>query len=154
MKYLIARTDVEIVGVLTDSHLANSVTTRVAVDNGLRLFDFDSAFDAIKSNKLCFDIGLSMLYWRKLKGQYLTLPKLGIINFHPAILPEYKGTAGYNLAILEGRSDWGVSAHYVDAEVDTGEIIDVSMFPISKDEETAYSLEKKVKVICLTSLLK
>ena len=36
LKYLIARTDVEIVGVLTDSHLANSVTTRVAVDNGLR----------------------------------------------------------------------------------------------------------------------
>ena len=76
-------------------------------------------------------------------SDFLSLPKLGIINFHPAILPEYKGTAGYNVAILEGRSDWGVSAHYVDAEIDTGEIIDVSMFPISKDEETAYSLEKK-----------
>ena len=113
------------------------------MDHGLRLFDFDSAFDAIKSNKLNFDIGLSMLYWRKLTGQYLTLPKLGIINFHPAILPKYKGTAGYNVAILEGRADWGVSAHYVDAEIDTGEIIDVTIFPISKDEETAFSLEKK-----------
>ena len=143
LKYLVSRTDVEIVGVLTDSHIANSATTRVAIDNGLQLFDYDSASDAIKSNKLYFDIGLSMLYWRKLKGQYLTLPKLGIINFHPAILPKYKGTAGYNIAILEGRSDWGVSAHYVDAEMDTGEIIDVSIFPISRDEETAYSLEKK-----------
>ena len=143
LKYLISRTDVEIVGVLTDSHLNNSVTSRVAIENGLRLFDFDTALDEIKANKLNYDIGLSMLYWRKLKYDFLCLPKLGIINFHPAILPEYKGTAGYNIAILEGRSDWGVSAHYMDAEIDTGEIIDVSMFPISKDEETAYSLEKK-----------
>ena len=35
-----------------------------------------------------------------------------------------------------------MSAHYVDAEIDTGEIIDVAIFPISKDEETAFSREK------------
>ena len=154
LEYLISRTDVEVVGVLTDSHLANSVTSRVAMKNGLRLFDFDTALDAIKSNKLNFDIGFSMLYWRKLKDNFLSLPKLGIINFHPAILPEYKGTAGYNVAILEGRSDWGVSAHYVDAEIDNGAIIDVSKFPISKDEETAFSLERKSQKYLLTQFIK
>lgn len=143
LKYLVSRTDVEIVGVLTDNHIANSITSKVAMDNDLLLFNFDTALNAIKSNKLNFDIGFSMLYWRKLKDKFLTIPKLGNINFHPAILPEYKGTAGYNVAILEGRSDWGVSAHYIDAEIDTGEIIDVSTFPISRDKETAYSLEKK-----------
>lgn len=101
--------------------------------NDLPFFDFDAAVYAIKSHKLHFDIGLMMHYWRKLRDAFLTLPKLGSTNLHPAILPEYKGTGGCNLAILEGRSDWGVSAHYVGGEIDTSEIIDFDKFPISKD---------------------
>ena len=143
LKYLLTRQDIEIVGVITDNHLENSPTGKIANENGLSLFDFDTAIEAIKSNVLHFDIGFSMLYWRKLSEEFLSLPKLGIINFHPAILPQYKGTAGYNVAILEGRSDWGVTAHYVDNELDTGEIIEVLEFPISSEFETAYSLEAK-----------
>jgi methionyl-tRNA formyltransferase len=48
---------------------------------------------------------------------------------------------GYNVAILEGMGEWGVSAHYVDAEIDTGDLIEVERFPLDPDSATAFSLD-------------
>lgn len=141
LRYLLEREDVDVVGVLTDSHLSVSPTAEVASANGIRIYEFEEALREIDAGNLHFDLGLSMLYWRKLKGGFLDHPRKGIINFHPAILPDFKGTAGYNLAILEGLSEWAVSAHYVDEEIDTGGIIEVSRFPIDYNHETAQSLE-------------
>jgi methionyl-tRNA formyltransferase len=143
LKYIASKSNVEVVGVLTDSHLAVSPTTDVANNLKIKLFDFDEALKSLKSGDLCFDIGFSMLYWRKLREDFISRPNRGIINFHPAPLPEYKGTAGYNLAIMEGLHEWATTAHYIDDSIDTGPIIEVKNFPISYEEETAKSLEKK-----------
>ena len=134
---------VQIVGVLTDSHLQGSPTREVATELGLKVYTFESALSEMKLGRLVFDLGLSVLYWRKLKDEFLTLPSKGVINFHPALLPEYKGTGGYNLAILEWLSEWGVSAHYVDEGIDTGDIIKINKFSINTESETVVSLEKK-----------
>ncbi len=147
LEFLLLRSDIEIVGVLTDSHLLTSPTADLANKFGLRLYEFDSALEHIKSGLLQFDLGLSVLYWRRLRGEFLTAPTGGIINFHPAPLPEYKGTAGYNLAILEGRNTWATTAHYVDANIDTGSIIEVCSFPIDSERETAKSLEGICQVV-------
>lgn len=140
---LLERTDVEVVGVLTDSHLQGSVTESVARAADIPVYTFDTALEAMRDKKLNYDIGFSMLYWRKLKYEFLSIPKYGCVNFHPAPLPDYKGVGGYNLAILEGLSTWAVSAHYVDSEIDTGPIIAVHNFPISPNDETAQTLERK-----------
>lgn len=144
--YLAQRNDIEIVGVLTDSHLSISPTTQVAKEYGFKIYEFDSALKSIEEGLLKFDLGLSMLYWRKLRGEFISTPRNGIINFHPAPLPEYKGTAGYNLAILEGREDWATTAHYVDDGIDTGEIIDVSYFAIDPHKESVKSIESRSQV--------
>lgn len=140
--WLLERLDVEVVGVLTDSHLKSSPCADLAKTNGIPVYDFEEALDSINKGDLKFDLGLSMLYWRKLKEGFIYAPKFKTINFHPAPLPEYKGTAGYNMAILEGLSEWGMTAHYVDEEIDTGEIIEVFSFPICQNTETAKSLER------------
>jgi methionyl-tRNA formyltransferase len=142
LEYLVMRDDVDVVGVLTDSHLSTSPTSEIANKYKLPLYNFDSALENLKSGVLQFDLGLSVLYWRKLRDEFLTKPIYGTINFHPAPLPEYKGTAGYNLAILEGRNTWATSAHYVDESIDTGNIIEVLDFPINSEQETAKSLER------------
>lgn len=134
---------VNISAVLTDSHLDGSPTTKVARKHDLPIYSFDEALRKIKIDDLKVDLGLSVLYWRKFKEEFITKPSRGIINFHPAPLPEYKGTAGYNLAILEERDSWGVSAHYVDSEIDTGDIIKVLEFNIDPDKELCNTLEKK-----------
>ena len=97
----------------------------------------------MREGRLKYDLGLSVLYWRKLRDEFLSIPTLGTINFHPALLPEYKGTGGYNLAIMDELNEWGNTAHYVDASIDTGEIIEVDRFPIDAETETAQSLERK-----------
>jgi methionyl-tRNA formyltransferase len=141
--YVSRNENVEIVGVLTDNHLAVSPTTEMANRLGLKTFSFSEALSEMKNGKLPFDLGISILYWRKLKEEFLSIPSLGIVNFHPAPLPEYKGTAGYNLAILDGLEQWAVSAHYVDENIDAGNIIEVEYFDISPTTETAQTLEKK-----------
>lgn len=145
LRYLIEQPKVEVVGVLTDSHLEGSVTAEYARDLGLKCYTFEDACSAMELGELSFDLGISMLYWRKLKGQFLSKPKYGVINFHPAPLPEYKGVGGYNLAILEKLDRWGSSAHYVDEGIDTGPILRVSSFEIDPHTETAKSLEAKTQ---------
>ena len=143
LRFLSAQTGIEIVGVLTDSHLQGSPTAAAATELGLPLYTFDTALAAMKEGRLKYDLGLSVLYWRKLRDEFLTTPHLGTINFHPALLPEYKGTGGYNLAIMDELSEWGITAHYVDDSIDTGEIIQIVRFPMDAERETAQSLERK-----------
>ena len=133
----------QVVGVITDNHLERSVTADVAAEAGLSLYDFDGARRAVDEGRLVYDLGLSMLYWRRLKNCFLAHPKYGTINFHPAPLPDYKGVGGYNLAILNGLSEWAVSAHFIDEGIDTGPLVRKNSFPIDTELETALSLEQK-----------
>ena len=131
----------EVVGVLTDSHLSGSVTTTRAQELGVPVLNWTDTVTASKDGGIEFDLGLSMVFWRKIPQSLIDIAAKGIINFHPAPLPEYKGTAGYNLAILEGLEEWAVSAHYVDESIDTGAIIDVDWFPIDSETETISTIE-------------
>lgn len=140
---------VEVVGVLTDSHLSGSPTAHLAQQFGLPLHDLSSANAAIASGELAFDLGLSMLYWRRIKPPMLGHPARGIVNFHPAPLPEYKGVGGYNLAILEGRDNWAASAHYIDAGIDTGGIIAHEPVALDLARDTVVTLERRTNTALL-----
>ena len=141
LTWLLEQDNVEVVGVLTDSHLPESPCRNIAEEHALPTYQFDEALEQLESGNLDFDLGVSVLFWRKLTAEFIHSPRLKTINFHPAPLPEYKGTAGYNLAILEGLSQWSVTAHYVDEEIDTGEIIRLRTFPICPATETIKSLD-------------
>lgn len=145
LAWLSDRSDVDVVGVLTDSHLPVSETKEVAKQRGIPLFTRSIAEAKAFSGELKFDLAVSVLYWLKIRSPLLTLASKGIINFHPAPLPEFKGTAGYNLAILRNLPEWAVSAHYVDQEIDAGPIIKVDSFRIDQENETAQSLEKRCR---------
>lgn len=143
LKWLMSRDDVEIVGVLTDTHLDRSVTGDLAKSYGLQIYDFDNALREIKTRRLNFDLGLSVLYWRRLRDDFLTAPSMGVVNFHPAPLPDYKGVGGYNLAILHKLREWGVSAHFVNENIDDGDIIKVNKFEIDSATVTVHELESR-----------
>jgi len=147
LKYLCGLEDVEVVGVICDNHLEVSPTRDAATDLGIPLLDYRRVEDMLGNSEITFDLGISVLYWRKVTGQLLEHPRLGFINFHPAPLPELKGFGGYNLAILENHQEYGTTAHYMDSEIDTGRIIEVSKFPLETDRETAKSLEAKSMVV-------
>ena len=87
------------------------------------------------------DLVLSFLFWNRIREPLLSLGRIGCLNFHPAPLPEMRGVGGYNVAVLEGMSEWGVSCHFVDADLDTGDIVEVERFAIDPDAATALSVD-------------
>ena len=74
LRFLTKQDHIEIVGVLTDSHLQGSPTTAAAQELGLPLYTFDTALEAMREGRLKYDLGLSVLYWRKLRDEFLSIP--------------------------------------------------------------------------------
>ena len=87
------------------------------------------------------DLVVSFLYPRLIREPVLSLGRIGCLNYHPAPLPDFRGVGGYNLAILEGLREWGVSCHFVDENFDTGDLVEVERFAIDPDAQTAFSLD-------------
>jgi methionyl-tRNA formyltransferase len=87
------------------------------------------------------DIVVSFLFWKLIREPLISLGRIGCLNFHPAPLPDFRGLAGYNLAVLEGLAEWGVSCHFVDERFDTGDLVEVERFAIDPDAHTALSLD-------------
>jgi methionyl-tRNA formyltransferase len=78
------------------------------------------------------DLGL-LAWWPKIiKTPLLEFPKLGFINTHPSLLPYNRGK-GYNFWALVEQVPFGVTLHFIDERVDTGDI--VAQQPIPYDWE-------------------
>ncbi len=58
-----------------------------------------------------------------LPKRILEIPRLGVVGFHPSLLPKYRGAAPLNWAIICGEEKTGVSLFYLDSGVDSGDII-------------------------------
>ena len=133
--------------VCTDSQFANSPTMKKANELGIPVVSMEEAEQYVLDNPGEIDLVVSYLYWRKIRKPLIEGPKFGCVNFHPAILPDWRGTAGYNMAILNKLPAWGATAHYVDETIDTGSIIRIYKFNFDYRIETAQSLEKKTQEI-------
>lgn len=75
-----------------------------------------------------WDVILSNLYSKKIENHILKLADKIAMNIHPAPLPEYRGVFGYNFAMLNGATEYGVTAHKLSEQFDKGDIIAVERF--------------------------
>ena len=69
------------------------------------------------------DIGVVVAYGHILKPELLTLPRLGMVNVHPSLLPELRGAAPVEWAIINGLERTGVTIMQLDAGMDSGPIL-------------------------------
>lgn len=132
---------IEVVRVCTDNQFENSPTTEMAKQLNIPVVSMEEAEEYVNVHPGEIDLVTSYLYWRKIRKPLIEGPKFGCINFHPAILPDWKGCGGYNVAILNKLPQWGVTAHYVNEDIDTGKIIKVDKFDFDYKTATAKSLE-------------
>lgn len=70
----------------------------------------------------------------------LMYPCLGAVNLHPSLLPSYRGRASINWAILNGETRLGLTAHWLDNGIDTGDIISQRSFALAQDQDVADAL--------------
>jgi len=77
------------------------------------------------------EINISVSYDQILRSSILGTTRLGFINFHAGKLPYYRGRNVINWAIINNETEIGLTAHYVDEGIDTGDIILQQTVPIS-----------------------
>jgi methionyl-tRNA formyltransferase len=73
--------------------------------------------------KLAPDAIVIIAYGQIIPARLLPIPKLGWINLHASLLPEYRGAAPINWAIVNGETKTGVTSMRIDAGMDTGEML-------------------------------
>lgn len=74
--------------------------------------------------------------FRILPDSVLDIPKLGSINLHASLLPQYRGAAPINWAIINGEKESGVTTFFIKAKVDTGDILMQKKIPIHSDDDS------------------
>ena len=88
------------------------------------------------------DICAVVAYGRILPQKVLDIPTFGCINIHASILPQYRGSAPYQWAVLDGLQETGVTALYLCRERDAGDIIEGSKTPIGENETAGELLDR------------
>ena len=101
----------------------------------------DEAFvEALKA--LAPDVQIVVAF-RMLPEVVWQLPRLGTFNLHASLLPNYRGAAPINWAIINGEKETGVTTFFIDEKIDTGAIIQQAVTPIAS-HETAGTLHDKL----------
>jgi|APSaa5957512535_1039671.scaffolds.fasta_scaffold12776_3 methionyl-tRNA formyltransferase len=119
--------------------LADNVGIRVIQKESIKT---DETYQLIK--EMSFDLIVLGGGWPELlPKRVIRLPKLGVINAHPSLLPEFRGTDIHRWQVLMNVQTSGVTIHYVDETFDTGEILGQVSTQVSS-QDTPQELFAKV----------
>jgi len=81
-------------------------------------------------------------YGRILPQRVLDIPGKGCINIHASLLPQYRGSAPYQWAVLDGQKETGVSAQFMAHKMDAGDVIACKKTPIGENETAGELLDR------------
>jgi len=134
LKHLLAQPDIEIVGVITQPDRPRgrgqgvsfsavkeaALAAKLAVHQPEKIRDPET--ETLLRN-LAPDGVVIIAYGQIIPAKLLPIPKLGWINLHASLLPKYRGAAPINWAIVNGETRTGVTTMWIDAGMDTGDML-------------------------------
>ena len=88
------------------------------------------------------DVIAVVAYGRILPQRVLDIPPMGCVNIHASLLPEYRGSAPYQWAVLDGKAETGVSAQFMVRQMDAGDVIGCRKTPIGENETAGELLDR------------
>jgi methionyl-tRNA formyltransferase len=131
LRRLLAEPDFSVETVITQpdrprgrgQEVSSSPVKDAALDAGVHVFQpekikSDSAFEFFK--RLAPDAVVIIAYGQIVPARLLEIPRLGWINLHASLLPEYRGAAPINWAIVNGETHTGLTTMRIDPGMDTG----------------------------------
>ena len=129
--------------------LAQSAVKQYALSQNIPVFQPDTfrdnaAYEELKA--LAPDLIVVVAYGKILPQRVLDIPRLGCINMHASILPQLRGAAPVQRAILDHLDETGVTAMYLSAGMDEGDILEIRRTPIDP-AETSGELMERLSVI-------
>ncbi len=92
-----------------------------------------------KIDSLKPDLILSCYFNQILKKEIINIPRYGCLNIHPAIIQKYRGLSGYFWVLANNDESTGVTIHYMDNGIDTGDIVAQKRIIIGK-KDTEFGL--------------
>jgi methionyl-tRNA formyltransferase len=129
--------------------MAPSPVKTVALEAGLHVLQPDKVRDAGFINELKNirpSVIVTVAYGQILSSEIISLPEKGCINVHASLLPQYRGAAPINQAIINGDKETGITTMLMDEGMDTGDILLQERTEILPDE-TAGELSRRLSVI-------
>lgn len=84
--------------------------------------------------------------FRMLPEVVWSMPRLGTFNLHASLLPQYRGAAPINWAVINGDTETGVTTFFLKHEIDTGEIIDQVRVPIADTDNVEVVYERLMRL--------
>lgn len=92
------------------------------------------------------DLILVATFKQILKENVLRLPELGVVNFHPSLLPRYRGPCPTNAVLLNHERITGVTIHYVTEKLDDGDILQQRSITINETDNDGRLRQKLAKL--------
>lgn len=140
----ICKAGYQVVGVITapdrpagrGMKLTESAVKKYAVENRLHILQPLKLKDPEFLNELrSLNADLQIVVaFRMLPEVVWNMPPKGTVNLHGSLLPQYRGAAPINWAIINGEKETGVTTFKLKQEIDTGDILMQEKFPIGKNE--------------------
>lgn len=118
-------------------NLANRYDIPVELSNNINSQEF---IDAVK--KYQADLFVSMSFNQIFRSEIMNLPKHKTINCHAGKLPFYRGRNILNWALINDEQEFGITVHYIDSGIDTGDIILQETYPITDQDDYKTLLER------------
>jgi methionyl-tRNA formyltransferase len=156
----IIKNNYEVVGVITATDkpagrgqkIAHSAVKEYALANNLRLLQPSNLKDEdflaeLKSLNANLQI---VVAFRMLPKVVWEMPKFGTFNLHASLLPQYRGAAPINWAIINGETKTGVTTFFIDDKIDTGAMILSAETDISADENAGQLHDRLMNLGCKT----
>ena len=128
--------------------LQPSAVKQYAVEHGLRVLQperlKDPAFvDELRSLQADLQI---VVAFRMLPEVVWAMPPLGTFNLHASLLPQYRGAAPINWAVINGETETGITTFFLRHEIDTGEIIQQVRIPIADTDNVGVVHDKLMEL--------
>ena len=123
---------------IKDLALENNID--ILVDKNVNSEDFIA-----KIQKYECDLFVSMSFNQIIRKKLFELTDLGFINCHAGALPFYRGRNILNWVIINGEKEFGITVHYINDGIDTGDIILQRKYPLTMDDNYATILDKAHK---------
>ena len=135
--------------------LTQSAIKKYALEKGLKILQSEKLkspkfIEELKSLKADLQV---VVAFRMLPEIVWNMPPMGTVNLHGSLLPEYRGAAPINWAIINGEKETGVSTFKLQDQIDTGNILLQEKIPVS-ETDTAGTLHDRMMIVGAELLLK
>jgi methionyl-tRNA formyltransferase len=130
------------------SHLSMSPVKQYALEQNLKVLQPEKLKDPEfleQLESLHADLQIVVAF-RMLPEVVWAMPHLGTFNLHASLLPQYRGAAPINWAVINGETETGVTTFFLQHEIDTGEVIRQVRIPIADTDNVGIVHDKLMEV--------